>query len=251
MLQIPQEIKVAIPLLVVAAGDKCMECDSVMMSLCFEPFEVQCKNFQALIDLCQTLGVEVPTSLLIHPILCKTVSDLIRLSNILSEDRFHFFMRCFSTLVFVDNSLNNDIKKIQAQFLKFPGVYQDTCSFVIFKASESLIEFHSEKTCLCFETFTDSVTISCIEDFLARTAATSACRLLEFDASEEVQMSALKQLTLKVDFAAVSDDVKTAVKTLKKAFHDVDPKDSDGVASCFEKLGMLEERDPDLQRNTN
>ena len=248
MLQIPQEIKVAIPLLVVAAGDKCLECDSVMMSLCFEPFEVECKNFHELIDLCQRIGVDVPTSLLIHPILCKTVSDLIGLSNILSEDKYHFFMRCFSTLVFVDNSLNNDIKKIQAQFLKFPGVYQDTCSFVIFKASESLIEFHSEKTCLCFETFSDSVAISCIKDFLARTSATSACRLLEFDDGEEVQISALKQTMLKVDFAGVSNDVKGAVKMLKKAFHDADPKDSDGVASCFEKLGMLEERQPGLAK---
>ena len=248
MLKLPQEICVSIPLLVVAAGDKSVDCDNIMTRFCQAPFIVECKNVAALTDICISSDVDAPSMLRIHPILCKTVTDLIQLSDILSVEKYHFFFRCFSTLVFIDYSLNNDISKIQEQFLTFPGVYQDTCSFVIYKGIESLVEYHSETTCLCFESHSDSVVISCIHEFLSKTAATSACRLLEFGLTQEVRDSQFQVVKVKADFAGVGCDIKSAIQILHSVPHGSDCKDNEWNGTYYETLGMLEQREPGITK---
>lgn len=248
MVKLPQEICVSIPLLVVAAGDKSAECSKVMERFCEAPFIVECKNVPTLTDLCISSDLDTPSSLRIHPILCKTVTDLIQVSDILSVEKYHFFFKCFATLVFIDYSSNNDISNIQEQFLTIPGVHQDTCSFVIYKASELLLDHHSETTCLCFESHSDSVVISCIHDFLSKTAATSACRLLEFGLTQDVKDSPFQTVKVRADFTAVGCDIHSAIEILHAAPHGSDCKDLEWNGTYYETLGMLEHREPGITK---
>lgn len=242
--QVSQDINAAIPMLVVPAGDISPECHTMMSELCMSYFDVECKNFPSLVEKCNENQINPPVTLRIHPILCETISDLINFENAFLEEQYHYFLKAFFHLVIIDYTINKDAEQVQKNFMEFPGLTPNITTFVIYNASESLVALHSDTTCLCFDTFSRTVTISCIQDFLARTAANAAQRMIVLGITSPPESSIppiIRISKVKADFNAVAGNLIEATRQIKIALNELESRDAFAwTAAVYELVGILE-----------
>ena len=246
MKHVLQDVQLATPLLVVAASEVSKECRRTMKKLCTSQFEVSSKNFTLLIDACNKKNVSVPNSIIVQPIYCSTISDFLAYQNTLEQEKYHMFLKCYCTLVFIDYSLNTKIDDTCNYFLNNDIIKNKRISFVVFKATEELFNYQSETTCVCFDTFSMTVTISCLQDFIAKSISLASIGVLENEIQDcGIDSKSIREAKSKADFFGISNNVHDFISQVKAAMKELESSESYAViASFYEILGLIEYRNP-------
>lgn len=222
MNQVVQDIQYAMPLLVVAASEVSDDCLEAMKELCNCQFTISSHNFPNLVSACGKHNVEVPTSIIVQPIYCRSINDLIQFQKTLDKKRYHTFLKWYCTLAFIDYSVNKNVDETRKNFLSCEEIKSDRSTFVIYKSAESLFHYHTETTCVCFDNFTTSVAISCIQDFIARAIASTAIKLLEYGFTEmKIEPKSVGEAKVRADFAGLSNNTTDFLQIVKGALKEL------------------------------
>jgi hypothetical protein len=242
-----QEIKLSVPLLVVPAGDKTPECDDIIARLCASAFTIDFQNSSLLTDLCKSQSLTLPTNLHVHPIFCPTVPALVQAADRLRGDQYHAFTRSYQVIVFIDYSYNEDVVSMRAEFLRVAALSEADVILVVINATEALSYLPPDRTCLCFKRET---AMSFIQEFLACNLSTCLSRVVPADSGPaKDRIATVRQMKVRSDLCSICCGLKDAAKWIKKALGELEAKDApDWIATCFETLGMLEDRERGVAR---
>ena len=248
MNQVVQDLQYATPLLVVAASEVSEGCLEAMKELCNCQFTISSKNFPNLVSSCGKYNVEVPNSIIVQPIYCRSINDLIQFQKTLDKEKYHTFLKWYCTLAFIDYSVNKNVDDTRNNFLNCKEIKSDRSNFVIYQASESLFKYHTETTCVCFDNFSISVAISCIQDFIARGIASTAIKLLDYGFTEmKIEPKSVRDAKVKADFAGLSNNTTDFLQIVKGALKELEgTTDYALLGSFYEIIGLMELRNPDF-----
>lgn len=248
MNQVVQDIQYATPLLVVAASEVSDDCLEAMKELCSSQFSISSKNFPHLASACEKFDVEVPNAIIVQPIYCRSINDLIQFQKSLDKKKYHTFLKWYCTLAFIDYSVNKNIDETRNIFLSCEEIKIDRSTFVIYQATESLFRYHTETTCVCFDNFTTSVAISCIQDFIARPIASTVIKLLEYGFNElKLEPKSVRDAKVRADFAGLSNNTTEFLQIVKGAMKELEGTSNYALlGSFYEIIGLMELRNPDF-----
>lgn len=246
--QVVQDIQYATPLLVVAASEVSDDCLQAMKELCNCQFTISSKNFPNLVSACGKYNVEVPNSIIVQPIYCRSINDLIQFQKTLDKEKYHTFLKWYCTIAFIDYSVNKNVDETRKNFLNCTEIKSDRSTFVIYQSEESLFRYHSETTCVCFDNFSVSVAISCIQDFIARAIASTAIKLLNYGFNEmKIEPKTVRDAKVKADFAGLSNNTTDFLQIVKGALKELEGTTNYALlGSFYEIIGLMELRNPDF-----
>lgn len=246
--QVVQDIQFATPLFVVALSEISDDCNEAMKELCSSQFPVSSKNFPNLIETCNKYDVKVPDSIVVQPIFCPSINDLIENQKSLDAEEYHIFLKWYCTIAFIDYSVNKNIDETRNFFLECSDIKPDRCNFVIYQATESLFQYHTDTTCVCFDTFTKQVSISCIQDFIARGIQTTIIKLLDYGFNDmKLEPKLIRESKVRADFAGISGNTPTFLSQVKNAMKELEGTTYYGIMGSFcEICALMELRTPDI-----
>jgi hypothetical protein len=237
-----QAVRLRVPLLIAAAGEKTAECDRVISSLCSGTLKLDVKCGAALGDLCAAHGLPIPVHAQLHPIRCPAVPDLVSAARLLRAEPYHFFARTAMNLVFVDCALTPDIAAAREAFLRLSGFAAEDALFAVVHATEALTDLPPETVCLCFRRETS---LSFVREFLACSAAPFLARAIAAELRAATDSpAAARSWKMRADLSAIGGRVRDAVHAVARAISELEPQGlPDWTGVCFETLGMLEDRE--------
>lgn len=247
MKQTLQEIRLAIPLLVVPTAEISSDCFSLMKYLCKEPIITKCKKEDELHHITQKYQIEPPQTIKTHPIFCETFSDLVNYISILDHEQYHFFLRNYFIISFIDYTMNHNFSHIEEAFNTHPSIPKDRKAFIIYRSPDNLEKKHFESpTCLCNDKLSEIESYYFILNFLSSLIEKAAVNLLVdgFDNSE-IQPPALKESKVKIDFAAVSGNDSVFASQIFSVIDNYDYKQFPGFfGAIYEMIAAFDEVKP-------
>ncbi|OHT03806.1 hypothetical protein TRFO_01492 [Tritrichomonas foetus] len=255
MTQILQDVHLSIPLLIVPAADISPKCVSLMKFLCKGQLEINVKKNEKIINTANSFNVSPPQMVKTHPIFCNSFSELISYTEVLNEEKHHFFLKSYAILAFIDYSMNKNIEAITTSFSNFPGIQDDRKAFVIFDVPNDNTEsFLSNQEDSAFHICTVSNQFSEIEgffyiiNFLSSVMAESASRLLNIGFKiSDIQPKNIREEKVRADFASISRYEQEFMRQVKIGLNDIEGKYLPAfLASFYEILASYEELKPGI-----
>lgn len=246
-MQTLQDIHLAIPLLVVPAADVSLQCLSLMRYLCKEPFDINCKKVDKIINSTKNYNIKAPDSIRVHPLFCETFSDLINYIDVLDKEKYNFFLRNYSIVSFIDYSVSKSILNLEDSFNSFPSIPPGQKAFIIYGAPEKIDNFApATPTCLCNNQLTEIESYYYILNFLSSIIVECATNLLENGLNKsEITPTFLREAKIRADFAAVTHDDDELMVQIKAAIGNVEAKQQPAfIGSFYDLLASFEELKP-------
>lgn len=171
------DLRLGMPVLVLAAGKVTDDELQFIHSLCDEKITCDFKTIPVYSDACAKYGIDCPQQVRLQFILTTKLSEYLDLCQILTRNNTSIpFFSSFATLVFIDHTANPKIQEVRESIQKMIPRRHNT-GYVYYKASEDLISAFSDDTHISFAQYSTKS----IRSHLIQFVATIAFKLLQAD----------------------------------------------------------------------
>ncbi|OHT05179.1 hypothetical protein TRFO_27195 [Tritrichomonas foetus] len=187
--------------------------------------------------ICLEKNIVVPQSLNAKIYTCQSPTEIKLIKQRLWQETQLFFLKCYIVIIFVDYGKNEDVKSAQ-ELTKFLFNDEDFPSLIFYRASEAIIQLHSDETHISFANYKDDIASANFRQFLTNRILASIKSKISSLVSNSSSSKA-SRYALQVLSTEKKDIVNSFIHLNKRT-----KQDSIQFASLLEQMGLYETENP-------
>lgn len=237
----------ALPVLMVAAGNVDDETRSVMKDLEKNPPEVESaletKNYS------ETAKALIPPYYKTQFVACKDIPEFLMLRDRLINEKFLYWLKQFTIFVIIDIELNPNYKEVRELFTNSFINPNDTVGWIYNRATEDLVNEHNETTHISFVSYRGDVKLMNIRQFIIPIALSGLVNKIWYQKYISLKDSPEITPTSSLGIYCPSAVQEDCLNILKELIKDIDVKSKETkplLGSIYETLGIIKVNYPDL-----